>query len=173
MASVIAELRAELAARPVLPACGDDRRGKTIGDDRRAVPCSQMQCEQLVSRGKRVLRHQLQFIVIGGEDQVVSARSKYEVDDGEAQRVRRVRPGGMQARHERCHGGGQSEGCAHLPGVARKTCGSPPRGAALCFQVGSGSCGIVKMANDGLLEYVHGHFEDANVGRLHSLSMSG
>ena len=33
------------------------------------------QCEQLVLRSRRVLRHQLQFSVTGGEDQVVNARS--------------------------------------------------------------------------------------------------
>ena len=38
--------------------------------------------------------------------------------------------------------------------------------AVLCFQVPSGSCRIGKMANEGLLEYVHGQFEDASVGRL-------
>ena len=57
---------------------------------------------------------------------------------------------------------------------------SPGRGAAtvpsfqvapICqegphFAVPSGSCGIVKMANKGLLEYVHGQFEDASVGSI-------
>ena len=43
---------------------------------------------------------------------------------------------------------------------------SPSQRGALWFQVPSGSCGIVKMANEGLLEYVHGQFEDASVGRL-------
>ena len=66
----------------------------------------------------------------------------------------------MQARHERCDGAGKSEGCIHLPGVARKTCGHPLREVAFCYQVPSGSCGIVKVANEGLLEDVHGQFEE-------------
>ena len=61
---------------------------------RRSSSCRSGRCS-----ASRVLRHQLQFSVTGGEDQMVSARSNYEVDGGEA-------------RHEGCHGAGQSEGCA-------------------------------------------------------------
>ena len=97
MASVIAELRAELAARFVFPASGRPR-GRAIGVSR-AVMRQRLDDRRRAAEGDAVRAGRVEgqkgsqapFSVTSGEDQVVSARSKNEVDGREAQRVPRVR----------------------------------------------------------------------------------